>query len=1044
MRRRALSLALQLVLALSVSDAARAQVTTGQISGTVRDATDAVIPFAEITLVNVGTGVSRTVKVDPHGRYDAPSLSLGQYEIVVTADGFKTEVRGGVNLTVGQHAVLNFTLQPGTVSEQVTVVSEAPLVETSTSQVGALVSREQIHEMPLNGRDYTQLALLQPGVVQYREQSRELNRGTGTRFSIAGARHNQVGFRLNGIDINDGSGTTPGSATGHNLGVDAIQEFQVLTNTFTAEQGKAAGGIVNVVHKSGTNALHGAAFEYHRNSSFDARNFFDLGDDPAPFLRNQFGVSAGGPILRNRTFFFGAYEGLRERLDRTGINIVLTDAVKNGAFGPVDPRVKPYLDQMPSVNGREFADGTGERITTVRTRSTENYVVGKIDHTFSTSDTISGSYTYDAGDVTAPDPRAGILTYETASRNRYHYLTLQETHIFTPNVLHSLRGGYNRSHVDAIRHPLIEFPSSLAFLPGVNVSTIQIAGVDGFQPHFGDFFEREIELDSWQIANTLTWVRGAHTFKTGMEAYRTRVANTTPGRTAGGLYDFRSLADFLVARADVFQADDPEAPSKPTITQGLFGFFVQDDFRVKDNLTINAGLRYEFITTPRSTEPNQSTLINITDPQLTTGHTFMKNPSLKNFAPRLGFSWDVFGSQRTALRGGVGMYHDQITSYFYLPVIESNPPFALTRTLPFPPFPNAYELFATGELPSLFGLQLLEYDMKQPYRIQYNLGLQQQLGATMAAAVYYVGARGVHSSQFFANANTRAPRGTSADGRLFFSANDPPLNPNFGPSQLRTMSGDSWYDSLQLVVNRRPRGGLAFQASYTFQKMLDTGSVLSFTSEGLNTVVQQSPFAAGPEYEKGLSSFDVRHTFSLNATYDLPVGGDWTGVLRALGAGWQLSGIVTLASGHPFTPILGFDNANVLTRSRGDHLRPDLAPGASSNPVNPGNVNRYFDPTAFVLPPAGTLGNLARNTIIGPGLSTIDLGAKKRFIVASSRAVEFRVEVFNLANHANFRIPEATQRTVLNRGNRLNESAGLITTTTTPSRQIQLSGRFEF
>jgi outer membrane receptor protein involved in Fe transport len=1024
---------------------ADAQVTTGQISGIVRDSTGAVIAGAEVVVLNIGTGLSRTLRTGPEGHYDAPNLSLGEYEIVVTAAGFKTEVRRGVTLTVGQHAVVNFALDPGAVTEHVTVMGEAPLVETTSSQVGALVSREQIRDLPLNGRDYTQLALLQPGVVAYREQSRELNRGTGQRFSISGARHNQVGFRLNGIDINDGSGTTPGSATGHNLGIDAIQEFQVLTNTFSAEQGKAAGGVVNIVHKSGTNALHGAAFEYHRNSAFDARNFFDQGEDPAPFTRHQFGVSAGGPILRNRTFFFGAYEGLRERLDLTAINTVLSDAVKAGAFGAIDPSVKPYLDQMPAANGRVFPGGiTAERISEVQTRSTENYIVAKIDHMFSPSDTLSGSYTLDRGDVTAPDPRAGIITYDTTSQNRYHYLTLQQTHIFTSNVLHSLRAGYNRSHVAAVRNPLIEAPSSLAFVPGVTVSNIQIPGVDSFRLMFGTFFEREIELDSAQVGNTLTWIRNAHTLKTGMEAYRMKVANTSPGRVTGGLYDFRTFSDFLAGRATLFQADDPSAARKPTIIQGLFGFFVQDDMRVNSRLTLNAGLRYEFITTPRSTEPNQSTLVDIRDPQLTTGRTFFKNPSLKNFAPRVGFAWDVFGTQRTAVRGGAGVYHDQITSYFYLPVTEANPPFALTRTLENPPFPNGFAVLTSGALPSLFGLQLIDYNLKQPYRIQYNLGVQQQLGGNMAAAVYYVGARGINSSQFFANANTREPRGTTADGRLFFSAGDPPINPNFGPAQLRRMTGDSWYNSLQFVVQRRASEGLSYQGSYTWQKSLDTGSVVSFTSEGLNTVVQQNLFAAGPEYEKGLSSFDVRHTFSLNVNYDVPAPDAWTGAARALGAGWQVSGIVNLSSGHPFTPILGFDNANVLTRSRGDHLRPDLRPGASNNPVNPGNVEQYFDPTAFVLPPAGTLGNLARNTLIGPGLATVDASAKKRFRFGGGPLVEFRTEVFNLFNRSNFRIPEDTQRTVLQRGGVYNPTAGRITATTTPSRQIQLSLRFEF
>lgn len=1031
-------------LVLATPALAVSQVTTGQISGTVRDSSGAVLPNAELFILNRGTGTSRTVQTDAQGRFEAPNLALGEYEVIASAAGFQSETRRGVAVTVGGHVVLNPTLSPSGVSEEVTVSGGAPLVETTSSAVGALVSREQIRDLPLNGRDYTQLALLQPGVVAYREQSRELNRGMGTRFSISGARHNQIGFRLNGIDIGDGAGTTPGSATGHNLGVDAIQEFQVLTNTFTAEQGKSAGGVVNIVHKSGTNALHGSAFEYHRNSALDNRNYFDPVDlEKPPFRRNQFGLSAGGPILRNKTFFFGAFEGLRERLDQTSINIVLTDGFKNGEFGAVDPRMKPYFDAMPGANGAQFSNGTGELISRIETESYENYLVGKIDHTFSGSDSASVSYTFDAGSVDAPQPRDGIVTSTSRSENKFHYVTAQHTHIFSSNVLHTLRGGFNRSNVQALQSPLVDMPASLAFVPGVNSGTIEVDGIDRFGLFFGPQIDRELLLDSLQIANSLTWIRGAHSFKAGMEVYRFQVTNTSFSRTGGGRYNFRSLADLRLARPNRFQADDPESPSRPTITQGLFGFFIQDDVRLAPTVTLNAGLRYEFITTPRSTEPNQSTLVNLTDPELTTGHTFMRNPSLKNFAPRVGLAWDVFGNQRTALRGGLGVYHDQITSYYYLPMVEANPPFNLTRTVNNPPFPSAYQEIASGRLPSTFSLQTLQHDLDQPYRVQYNVGVQQELSRNMAVAAYYVGARSYNSTQFFLNANSRAPSGTTADGRLFFNENDDPINPNFGAVQRRTTGGDSWYNSLQLLIQRRASGGLSYQGSYTLQKNEDTGSIAVFSSEGLNTVAQQSIFAAGDE-EKGLSSYDVRHTLTTNVNYDVPSRSTWTGLARVLGEGWQLSGIATFSSGHPFTPILGFDNANVITRSRGDHLRPDLAAGADSNPVNPGNVDRYFDATAFVLPPRGTLGNLPRNTMIGPGMGTVDVSVKKRFRFGGARLLEFRSEVFNVLNRANFRIPENSQRTVFRAGGVLNPTAGRLTATSSSSRQVQFSLRFEF
>ncbi|MGH9785580.1 MAG: carboxypeptidase regulatory-like domain-containing protein, partial [Terriglobia bacterium] len=297
------------VVAIFFSAVLYGQTTTAQISGTVRDSSGGIVPGAEITIRSTGTGISRTLQSDVQGRYVAPDLSIGNYEVRVGSAGFQTQVRTGVTLTVGQHAVFNFTLSPGAVLETVTVTGEAPLVETASSSVGTLVSQAQISELPLNGRDYTQLALLQPGVVLFRANSPNAARGMGATFSVSGARINQVGYRLNGLNIKDGGGGTPGSAAGHNLGVDAIQEFQVLTNTFSAEHGNAAGGIINIVQKSGTNEFHGSLFEYLRNNALDARNFFDPEAAP-PFRRNQFGGSLGGPIVREKTFFFGNYEVL--------------------------------------------------------------------------------------------------------------------------------------------------------------------------------------------------------------------------------------------------------------------------------------------------------------------------------------------------------------------------------------------------------------------------------------------------------------------------------------------------------------------------------------------------------------------------------------------------------------------------------------------------------------------------------------------------------------------------------------------------------------
>ncbi len=1055
------------VLMMILPGLAAAQVTTGTISGTVRDITGAVVPGAEITINHQETGNVRRITTDSQGRYLVPNLALGQYSLQATTGGFQTVSRTGVRLTLGQQAVINFTLSPGAVAETVTVVGEAPLVDTSTSAVGNLVAEEQINELPLNGRDYVQLVLLQPGVVQYREQNRELNRGMGVRMSIGGARANQVSYRLNGLDIADGAGTTPGSVTGNNLGVDAIQEFQVLTNTYSSEYGKSAGGVINVVHKSGTNQLHGSAFEFLRNDNFDANrwenNRFTGGLKPE-FRRNQFGGSAGGPISQDRLFFFGAFEGLRDASSETTVANVLSMQARQGYLGGnfigIDPVAQPYIDSIPLPNVPGSEDeraGTAQIAHTFATSADENYIVGKMDYTLSESDMLAGSYTFNQGLIVNPAPRGGMPTLTTNQRSRAQYVTLRYTHTFTPTVLNTFNAGFNRSKAREIHVPIYDFPQSLAFLAGAEWQTFEITNLGRLEYNFTDDSDsgRDLVLNTWQFSDNLTIVKGSHTLKLGVEAYRFGFRYVTDGRAGGGgRFQFRGVRQFLQADTRRWEVQDPQAQGRrASIFQEMYGAYVQDDIRVTPSLTLNLGMRYEIVTTPRDKLPHQSTLRSLTDPQLTTSHSWWsRNPSLSNFAPRVGFAWDVSGTQRTAVRGGFGLFMDPLTTYYHLPTIQNNPPFRLLRRINGAVFPGSLEqLRATQN--AAFQLTLIEAELDQPYRIQYNLGFQHEIMPDTSVGVWYVGAQGVHTSQMYLNANTRIPSFDSS-GRIFFDENAHPgdvagrVNPNFTTMQYRGTGGHSSYNSLQLQLQRRA-GGLQFQTSYTWSKSLDNGSIFTYSSEGGNTVSLQNFYQ--PHLERGVSAFDARHVFTSNAHYDLPELRDANAVTRSVLGGWQLGGIFTVSTGHPFTPYMAFDNANLLTRSRGDHLRPDVKPGADlRNAVNPDNPEQYFDAAAlFQLPPEGYLGNMSRTPLVGPGNFVVDFTLKKRFLVGESKSLEFRSEFFNLFNRPNFRAPESDERRVFSsRGSDgqgvIPSSAGQITSTTGSARQIQFGLRFEF
>ncbi|MBI4483625.1 MAG: TonB-dependent receptor [Acidobacteria bacterium] len=1021
----------------SVSSMLFAQRTTGTISGVVKDESGAVVPGAGVVVKNTETGAVRSTVSNDEGAYAAPNLAPGSYEVSAEVPGFKTSIRRGIKLSVGGSAVVDITLNLGEITEEVVITSEAPLVETTTSGLSGLVESQQIRDLPLNGRDFIQLSTLHEGVVSVRTGDSNQSRGFGTKLSIGGARPSQNRFLLDGSDINDTAGATPGSAAGVMLGVDTLREFRVLTNAYSAEFGKSAGGAIIAVTKSGTNEYHGTIFEFLRNDNLDARNFFDRG--PAPeFKRNQFGFSFGGPILKEKTFFFGSYEGLRERLGVTRIARVPDVSVRTSAG--ISPVILPYLNLYPLPNGRAFGGGIAEFLSSASDATDEDFAALRIDHRFSGADSLFGRYSFDDASRNSPNP---LQLFTGSQTSRYHYLTIEETHIFSPRLLNTARFAYNTTRTGDVSITLKEIDRSLFFVPshpqfgGIAVAglTELSGGAAGFQPRIFN----NVNVDTLEA---VTYDRGSHSLKMGLGVTRYHNNNNAPFRP-GGRFQFDSLQDLLQARASQLESMVPGvSDTVRRWRQWLVGMYLQDDWKATPHLTFNLGLRYEFITVPEEADGKSANLRNVPFSKESTVGPPFKNPSLRNFAPRVGVAWAPGDDGTLAIRAGVGVFYDQILSQYMILAGSRVPPFWLQANPRNPSFPDYIRTVSIRDVDPR--VDTLPYDIDQPYRIQYNLSIEKQISRNLAVHTAYVGSRGVHLPRAVADANANVPQGF-LDGRLFWPATRSRLNPVWSTIRYRPTDGNSFYHSWVAGLTKRFSGGLQFQASYTFGRSVDDSSAVFNENEFTNTIPVANIFDRTAE--RGLSDFHVAHNFVANYLWELPFGRDrkWGHQLSGAPAwfisGWQISGILNLSSGTPFTPVLSFDRARAGAGRGGGGQRPDLVSG-SNNPVL-GGPDRYFDASGFALPPVGVLGNLGRNTVMGPGLASFDFSLFKNSRVGENKNLQFRAEMFNVFNRANFTIPAEAARQVFSATGPI-AGAGRITGTLTTSRQIQFGLKFIF
>jgi len=1098
-----------LVLVLLTPVRVYAQVSGATITGTVSDATGAVIPNAQVSMKNVATGEVREVATNAAGFYSAPNLLPGNYEVTASAPGFSTQVESGVTLTVGAVQVLNITMKVGQVSQKVEVTGEAPAVQLATSDISGVVSQTAVVELPLNGRDWTQLATLQPGVIsvssiQANTGSKDRGgRGFGVQMAISGNRPQQNNYRIDGISVNDYANGGPGSVEGSTLGVEAVQEFSVLTSNYSAEYGRTSGGVVNAITKSGTNSFHGDAYEFLRNSALDARNYFDSATIPQ-FRRNQFGTSLGGSIRKDHTFFFGDYEGLRESQGISTLVNVPSQAVRNGilcsipqpgvcstqqvtgAFHPdpvtgIDKAVLPFLSLWRLPNAGLLGNGdTGIYVFNGGHVTSENLGIGRLDHRFSDKDSVFGSYQFDTATATQPDTVNNVRHGNTTRRV---YVAIEETHIFEPQLVNSVRFGFNRSlftseGVGAI-NPLAADPS-FGESPGADNPMIDVPGLTSVPPGLNQLDLSRSFQNSFQGYDDVFLTKGIHSLKLGFAVERIQLNAFAPAPS--GEFPFNTLLDFLTNHPTGLSAAVPSVPFPHFgFRSTLFGGYVQDDVRLRPSLTINLGLRYEMTTVPIEVRGKLSALRRPTDSTPHIGNGLFQNPTLRNFEPRVGFAWDPFGNGKTSVRGGFGMF-DVVPLPYLLGNFPTNAaPFTeqgAVNNLPVGSFPTeAFNILAT-QGSSGVGLRIpyIQPNPKRNYVMQWNLNVQREIAPDTTAMVAYVGSRGVHEVFRADDINTVLPLQISAPPYVWPAPGlgTCPANPAYcqlSPTvgQMDDMSwntNDTFFDGLEVQLVKRMSRGFEVQGSYTWGRAIDGGGGSTSSDAFLNAIPTLFYFL--PRYRRAAADFNVAQNLVINYVWDIPTPDSLHGPAAWAARGWQLGGIFEIRSGLPFTPLIGGDPLGLLNTA--PFAYPERLRGAGCGSlVNPGNVSNYVKLQCFALPVstpaiaaqcvpfepggpgnpvlAGTcsnrLGNGGRDEIYGPGLVNVDFSLIKNSQIKENLKLEFRAEFFNVFNHSNFASP-INNSTFFSQDGSPVGGAGSIDQTSTANREIQFALKLIF
>jgi hypothetical protein len=1100
------------VLALVSCNLGLAQVTAS-MTGRVEDASGAAIPETNVTVTSLETGATRTVPSDEAGNYRVLSLPVGRYDVKAEKTGFKAAVETGINLVVGQQAVVNLKLDVGSVGEQVTVTGEAPLINTTTSSVSGLVGEKQVKELPLNGRSFDLLITLNAGTINFTVNKSAANPGVGGNlFSVSGRRSAENVVLLNGVEYT-GAGNaavSPGGASGQLLGIDAVREYNVVSDAYGAEYGKRAGGQVTMVTQSGTNQLHGTLFEFLRNDKLDARDFFAQG--VPPFKRNQFGGAAGGPIRKNKAFIFGNYEGFRQRLGLSKVTFVpdlnmrkgmlpcgsggvtCPSGVANGTptlVPNLDTRMLPYLNNLwPLPNGPNLGGGVAIAYGNPAAPIRQDFGTARFDLTLSPQDSLSSSYTIDDGYNLTPGqvPQFGL-----AVDIRNQVASVQETHIFSPQVVNAFTAGFSRSFYENLEAQTIDFPASLSYVTGRPPGTIMIGGnlntstgldQPGNQNPFALFVRNLFTAtDSVQV------IRGRHQISIGGWFQKTQDNDNDPLR-GNGSASFASLTTLLQGTVGTFTVAPRTVDNGWRNWEGAW--YVQDSIQLRPNLNVRVGLRHEFAGVWTEVNGKAQTILfnqGVIQTLPRVSHTFNSaNNSTKLFSPRLGVAWDPFGKGKTSIRAGAGIYYDMLDWLLYF--VDTTPPLngaasysnvSLFSIIPINSSTPVLPACSPGVARNLCNTYLpksIQSDYQIPTVLSWNFSVEQQLARAMGLRLSYVGSHNYHNwltgdpntipEQTCSNpagciaGGVNAARSTVPQGADYIPVGTRP-NPDLGSGFFSYTRGYGNYNSLQVEVTQRLAAGLQFRANYTWSKSLDISSSIFSQIGGTGGGSANYHINGNLRLDYGLSAYNIAHQAGGNLSYELPIGkgkhflGNVDGVADKLASGWQVNSIVTILSGFPMTIATGGNPSGNGDTNGTD--RPNYAPGYSGDPTHGVTAgcdngiipagqqlrtpNRWFDPCAFSLPAAGTFGNLSRGVPIGPGLTMVNFSLFKNTKISERVGLQFRTEVFNLFNHPNFRTPQAGNPLIF-AGTTYSPSAGVIQDTTTSSRQIQFGLKLNF